>query len=83
MRSENQKYSKLKCKLRRSSVLPRVLFTFIVIPLFLNKRVSQLSGVQVGCVSALLCVVISSLAFGRPRRRWEDNIKIYLKETAC
>jgi ribosomal protein S2 len=31
----------------------------------------------------LFFVVNSRVIFGRPRRRWEDNIKLYIQEVRC
>jgi hypothetical protein len=32
---------------------------------------------------ASFCVILAHCALGRPRRRWEDNIRMDLQEVGC
>jgi hypothetical protein len=47
------------------------------------RRVGHVPGIVVtrGLYSVLMCKREEKKKTGKPRRRWEDNIKIYLQET--
>jgi len=40
-------------------------------------------GVEERCIQVLVGKPAGKRSLGRPRRRWEDNIKMYLREVRC
>jgi hypothetical protein len=68
-----------------------ILTCFDIALVFIRKYLFQIKGV--GCVKRVgerrgLCRVLVGKPegkgpLGRPRRRWENNIKMYLQEVGC